>query len=98
MDASLLIGLGVVALGSIALAWGIPAGLRDTRRRQARGASGLSGIAAGWDAVWAPTAHEAEKERIAKTEATAPAPAPGDPGGDLDGGPIVIELGRRDER
>ena len=93
MDLSWFVGVVVFALAAGALAWGIPAMLRDTRRRQARGESGLGGMTAGWDAVWAPTAHEADRERMAQNEAPAPAPTPGDKG-DLDEGTIVIEIDR----
>ena len=91
VDSSLMIGIAVAVGGVVALAWGIPAMLRDTRRRQERGESGLGGMTAGWDAVWAPTAHEADRERMAQNEAPAPAPSPGDKG-DLDDGTIVIEI------
>lgn len=96
MDSSLLIGIAVAVIGIAGLAWGIPAMLRDTRRRQERGDSGLGGMTAGWDAVWAPTAHEADRERLAQNEAPAPAPSPSDPG-DLDDGKIVIEVTRDPE-
>ena len=96
MDSSLLIGIAVAVIGIAGLARGITAMLRDTRRRQERGDSGLGGMTAGWDAVWAPTAHEADRERLAQNEAPAPAPSPSDPG-DLDDGKIVIEVTREPE-
>ena len=92
MDVSGWIGLGVVAALGVAGASAMPALLRDARRRQKRGAGGsLSGIAGGMDAIWRPSAEEAHAQWEAQVELPAPAPTPGD-GGDLDGGPVVIEL------
>lgn len=69
----------------------IPAMVRDTRRRQARGeGGGAGGLGAGLDAVWRPSVEEANQEWKASVEAPAPAPAPGDKG--LDDGLIVIEV------
>lgn len=93
MDASFLFALAALVVGGLLLAWWIPRSLRSTRRRQAEGDTSLSGIGAGWDAVWAPTSHDAERDRNAQREASAPAPSPGEPGG-LDSGPIVIRIPR----
>lgn len=92
MDVSGWIGLGVVvALGIAGAAW-TPALLRDARRRQERGGGGsLAGISGGMDAIWRPGAEEAHARWQAQLEMPAPAPTPGDKG-DLDDGPLVIEV------
>ena len=53
----------------------------------------LSGIAGGMDAIWRPSAEEAHAQWEAQLELPAPAPIPGDKG-DLDDGPVVIEVPR----
>jgi len=94
MDASGWIALGIVLALGVAGAALTPALLRDARRRQRRGAGGsLSGIAGGMDAIWRPSAEEAHAQWEAELALPAPAPTPGD-GGDLDDGPLVIELPR----
>lgn len=51
------------------------------------------GIAGGFDAVWSPTANEADQERDRQQRASVPAPTP-DKGPDrMDEGRITIELG-----
>lgn len=82
--------IGAVLAGA-AMAWAIPAMLRHTRRRQAHGAGGsLAGIAGGMDAVWRPSADEANADWAAAVEMPAPAPVAGDKG--LDDGRITIEV------
>jgi len=94
MDLSGWIALAVVLALGIAGAIATPAFLRDARRRQQRGLGGsLSGIAGGMDAIWRPSAEEAHAQWEAQLELPAPAPIPGDKG-DLDDGPVVIELPR----
>jgi hypothetical protein len=94
MDASGWVALGIVLALGVAGAAATPSLLRDARRRQRRGAGGsLNGIAGGMDAIWRPSAEEAHARW--ETELTLPAPAPtaGDKG-DLDDGPLVIEVPR----
>ncbi|WP_435745248.1 hypothetical protein [Microbacterium sp. PMB16] len=50
------------------------------------------GLGGAFDAVWSPTAHEADQERDRQTQRTAPAPAPGDPLRRIDGDRIVIDI------
>lgn len=50
------------------------------------------GLGGSFDAVWMPSAHEAGAERDRQTQRTAPAPAPGDPLGRIDGERIVIDV------
>ena len=94
MDLSGWIGLAAVLAIGVAGAAATPALLRDARRRQRRGVGGsLSGIAGGMDAIWRPSAEAAHAQWEAQLELPAPAPTPGDKG-DLDGGPVVIEVPR----
>ena len=91
MDAIAWLTLGavlVIAIGGIAVA---PRLHRDHLRRRIEGEAGsLSGIGAGWDSVWRPSAEEAQALWQAQLEIPAPAPAPGDEGRMRDGR-IVLE-------
>lgn len=91
MDTGLMIAIAGVAAGVVLLAVGIPMMLRDTRRRQARGAGSLSGVGSGFDAVWRPSSEDAHARWEAQVEMPAPAPVPGDKGRVRDGH-ITIEL------
>jgi len=94
MDVSAWIALGVIGILGLAGAAATPALLRDARRRQERGGGGsLGGISGGMDAIWRPSAEEANAQWLAQLEVPAPAPTPGDRG-DLDDGPLVIEVPR----
>ena len=67
---------------------------RAERGRRVSG-GGMSGVGAGFDAVWRPSAEEANAEWRAQIEVPAPAPSPGDKGR-IEGGRITIEPpGRR---
>jgi hypothetical protein len=79
----------VVAVAGAALA---PRWSRDNLRRQLDGGGGsLSGIGAGFDVVWRPSAEEAREQWESQIEVPAPAPAPGDPGRMRDGR-ITLDL------
>lgn len=92
MGADVWIAYGAVAVAAVALAAGIPAVLKDARRRQARGAGGsLAGLGSGFDAVWRPSAEDARAQWEAQIEVPAPAPVPGDKGRMQDGR-ITIEV------
>lgn len=86
MDAIAWLTLGIVlalSIGGIAVA---PRLHRTTLRRRIDGeANSLSGIGAGWDSVWRPSAEEAQAGWQAEVQIPAPAPAPGDKGRMLDG-------------
>jgi hypothetical protein len=72
---------------------------RERARRTAGG--GMGGLGAGLDAVWRPSAEEANAEWRAQVEVPAPAPSPGDKGrepGRIDGGRITIEPPRITDR
>jgi hypothetical protein len=78
-----------VAAAGLALA---PRWSRDNLRRQLDGGGGsLSGIGAGFDAIWRPSAEDAREQWEAQIEVPAPAPAPGDPGRMRDGR-IVLDV------
>lgn len=85
MDAGPWIAVGVGALSAVALAFAIPAMIRDTRRRQSRGRGTMSGIGSGFDSVWRPSAEDAHAQWEAQIEVPAPAPPPGDKGRMQDG-------------
>jgi hypothetical protein len=86
----LVVGVAIV-LGALA-----PRLRRDNLRRQLAGGGGaLSGVGAGFDAIWRPSAEEAHAQWQASTEMPAPAPAPSDRG--LDDGPLVVEIPARTE-
>jgi len=86
-----LIAGAVVVLGAVCL-WVGPRLQRDNLRRQLEGGGGaLSGIGAGFDVVWRPSAEEAHAQWETQVELPAPAPTPGDKGRMRDG-QIVIEL------
>ena len=79
----------LLAVGGLAFA---PRLKRDNLRRQLQGGGGsLSGIGAGFDVVWRPSADEARAQWEAQVEMPAPAPTPGDKGR-LRDGRIVIDL------
>ena len=79
MIAWLVVG-AVVALAAVAIAVA-PRLKRDNLRRQLEGGGGsLSGIGAGFDVVWRPSAEEAREQWQAQLEVPAPAPTPGDRG------------------
>ena len=81
----------LVVLGAVALALA-PRLKRDNLRRQLEGGGGsFSGIGAGFDVVWRPSAEEARADWEAQIELPAPAPTPGDKG-HVDDGRIVIDL------
>lgn len=67
----------------------------ELRRKLDGGGGSLSGIGAGFDIVWRPSADEARADWEAQIEMPAPAPTPGDEGLQQDGR-IVIDL--RDAR
>jgi hypothetical protein len=50
------------------------------------------GIGGGFDAVWSPSAHDADAERDRQSERTAPAPTADDPPWTIDGDHIRIKL------
>ncbi|GAA1912489.1 hypothetical protein GCM10009775_01350 [Microbacterium aoyamense] len=85
MDAGALLAavIGVVAVIGLMIA--IPAMIRDTRRRQARGQGTISGVGSGFDSVWRPSAEDAHAQWEAQIEVPAPAPTPGDKGRMQDG-------------
>jgi hypothetical protein len=84
MIAWLVVG-AVVALAAVAIAVA-PRLKRDNLRRQLEGGGGsLSGIGAGFDVVWRPSADEARAHWEAQVEMPAPAPTPGDKGRMRDG-------------
>ncbi len=65
---------------------------RERQRRTSGG--GMGGLGAGLDAVWRPSAEEANAQWRAQIEVPAPAPTPGDKGRDtgrIEGGRITIE-------
>jgi len=65
---------------------------RGNLRRQLEGGGGsLSGLGAGFDVVWRPSADEAKAQWEAQVEMPAPAPTPGDKDR-LREGRIVIDL------
>lgn len=81
----------VVALGIVGVLLA-PRLTRDNLRRQLNGGGGsFSGVGAGFDVVWRPSAEEARAEWEAQIEMPAPAPTPGD-GGRVDDGRIVIDV------
>jgi hypothetical protein len=81
----------LVVLAFVALRLG-PRLKRDNLRRQLEGGGGsLSGIGAGFDVVWRPSAQEAIAQWEAQVEMPAPAPTPGDKG-HMRNGRIVIDL------
>ena len=80
----------LVAVTLVALA---PRIARGERKRRTAG-GGMGGLGAGMDAVWRPSAEEANAEWRAQVEMPAPAPSPGDKGGDagrIIGDRITIE-------
>ena len=86
------VAAAMLALAAVGLAFA-PRLSRDNLRRQLDGGGGsLSGIGAGFDAVWRPSAEEARDQWEASIELPAPAPAPGDPGRMRDGR-IVLDVG-----
>jgi hypothetical protein len=86
-----LIAAVIVLLVIVGLAFA-PRMKRDNLRRQLEGGGGsLSGIGAGFDVVWRPSADEAKAQWEAQVEMPAPAPSPGDKGR-LREGRIVIDL------
>jgi len=86
-----LVAAGVVVVAGVAMAWAMPALLRDTRRRQRAGAGGsLAGIAGGLDAVWRPSTEDAHADWAASVELPAPAPLAGDKG--LEAGRVTIHV------
>jgi hypothetical protein len=86
-----LVMSAVVVLGIVGLLLA-PRLTRDNLRRQLDGGGGsLSGIGAGFDVVWRPSAEEARAEWEAQVEMPAPAPAPGDKGR-VEDGRIVIDV------
>lgn len=91
MDVVAWVVAGAIVLAAVAVAFAMPAMLRDTRRRQAAGAGGsLAGIAGGMDAIWRPSAEESHADWEAAVELPAPAPLAADKG--LDDGRITIEV------
>ncbi len=92
MDAiAWLMAGGLVAFALAAVVF-TPRLKRDNLRRQLEGGGGsLSGIGAGFDVVWRPTADEARALWQAQVEMPAPAPTPGDKGRMRDGR-IVIDV------
>jgi hypothetical protein len=81
--------IATVTAGVIFLA---PRAQRNNLRRQLQGGGGsLSGIGAGFDVVWRPSAEEARAQWEAQVEMPAPAPTPGDKD-QLHAGRIVIDL------
>jgi hypothetical protein len=89
--------LGLVLLAAVVVAAFAPKLQRDNLRRQLEGGGGsLSGLGAGFDAVWRPSAEEAHAQWQAATEMPAPAPTPGDKG--LDDGPLVIDVPAHPDR
>ncbi|GAA2994037.1 hypothetical protein GCM10010460_33750 [Microbacterium terrae] len=93
MDAIAWTILGAVGAVAITLVACAPALKRDQLRRQTAGSAGgaLAGIGSGFDAVWRPSAEDANAQWEAQIELPAPAPSPGD-GGSIDDGSIVIDL------
>ena len=86
MDAGSSIAVAVGVAAVVGLVACVPALVRDTRRRRARGLGGsLSGVGAGFDAVWRPSAEEAHARWEAQVELPAPAPLAGDRGRMRDG-------------
>lgn len=86
MDAGSWVALAVGAVAVIALAAALPLIVSDTRKRRARGLGGsLSGVGTGFDAVWRPSADEANALWEAQVELPAPAPLAGDKGRMRDG-------------
>jgi hypothetical protein len=86
-----LVAGAVLALGAAGL-WAGPHLRRENLRRQLEGGGGaLSGIGAGFDGVWRPSAEEARALWETQVELPAPAPTPDDEGR-LRDGQIVIEL------
>ena len=84
MGIAALLGMAAVALA--------PRWHRDNLRRRLDGGGGsLSGIGAGFDVVWRPSADEARAEWETQVELPAPAPAPGDRSA-LHDGRIVIDV------
>ncbi len=83
-------GALLIAAVLVALA---PRIARGERARRTSG-GGMSGLGAGLDAVWRPSAEDAHAHWRAQIEVPAPAPTPGDKGrekGRIEGGRIVIE-------
>jgi hypothetical protein len=86
-----VVASAVLALAVAALALA-PRFNRGNLRRQLDGGGGsLSGIGAGFDAVWRPSAEDAREQWESQIEVPAPAPTPGDPGRMRDGR-IVLDL------
>ncbi|MET0735912.1 MAG: hypothetical protein ABWY55_09770 [Microbacterium sp.] len=91
MDAPAWIVMSV-ALAAVGIAAALAPRLkRDNLRRQLEGGGSFSGVGAGFDAVWRPSAEEAHAQWQAQVEVPAPAPTPGDKGRVRDGR-IVIDL------
>jgi hypothetical protein len=88
-----LVATALVALAVVGVCLA-PRLKRDNLRRQLDGGGGsLSGIGAGFDVVWRPSADEARADWEAQVEMPAPAPSP-DGSGRLRDGRIVIDVGR----
>ena len=82
----------VVVLALVGLAAGSAPASATTCDGSSRAAAGsLSGIGAGFDVVWRPSAEEAQAQWEAQVEMPAPAPTPGDKGRMQDGR-IVIDV------
>lgn len=92
MDTFAWLVAAVIVLLAFACLASAPRLKRHNLRRQLEGGGGsLSGIGAGFDIVWRPSADEARAQWEAQVEMPAPAPAPGDKGR-LRDGRIVIDL------
>ncbi|MET0828135.1 MAG: hypothetical protein ABWY26_01330 [Microbacterium sp.] len=92
MDAFAWLIVAVVVLLTVVGLALAPRLQRDNLRRQLEGGGGsLSGIGAGFDIVWRPSADEAKAQWEAQVEMPAPAPTPGDKG-ELRDGRIVIDV------
>ena len=93
MDAIGWAVMGVVCTTTLVLIALAPRLKRDHLRKQLEGEAGgsLSGVGAGFDAVWRPSAEDAHAQWEAQLETPAPAPTPGDKG-TVDEGRMVIEV------
>ncbi|MFT4219537.1 MAG: hypothetical protein QM611_03335 [Microbacterium sp.] len=84
--------IAILATGPVLIGFGLwRTFTRKPVEEKYRGSGG--GLVGVFDAVWSPSAHEAGMERDRQAASTAPAPSPGDPPWQIEGGRIRIDRG-----
>jgi hypothetical protein len=86
--------VAAVALVAVLVIVALAPRIAHAERERRISGGGMGGVGAGFDAVWRPSAEEANAEWRAQVEVPAPAPTPGDKGresGRIVGGRITID-------